>query len=137
MARFASNEWLAAYKDAINTGPYRDVSKDWKGNVTIVIEPEPDKGVEAEIWGWFDLAEGQCRDAKLVTPDEGERATYIIRAPYSAWKDVVRGRLDPVKGMVQGKLKLTGDLVSLTQNVAAAKELVSAAASIPTEFPDE
>jgi putative sterol carrier protein len=61
----------------------------------------------------------------------------VIRAPYSRWKDVVRGDLDPVKGMMQGKLKLKGDLPTIVRYVKAANELVNLAQTVPTEFVDE
>ena len=61
----------------------------------------------------------------------------VIRAPYSRWKDVLRGDLDPIKGMMQGKLKLRGDLPTIVRYVKAANELVSLTMAVPTEFPDE
>jgi putative sterol carrier protein len=61
----------------------------------------------------------------------------VIRAPYSRWKEVLLGRLDPVKAMLQGKLKLRGDLPQIIRHVRAAKELVNVAAATPTEFVDE
>jgi putative sterol carrier protein len=61
----------------------------------------------------------------------------VIRAPYSRWKDVVRGDLDPVKGMMQGKLKLRGDLAMIVRYVRAANELVNLTTQVPTEFLDE
>jgi putative sterol carrier protein len=45
--------------------------------------------------------------------------------------------LEPVKGMMQGKLKLQGDLPKILRYVNAATELVNIAGSVPTEFPDE
>ena len=42
-----------------------------------------------------------------------------------------------MKGMLQGKLKLKGDLPAIIRHVKAANELVKLAASVPTEFVDE
>ena len=72
-----------------------------------------------------------------MSPEEGEKAKFIIRAPYTRWKEVIRKELDPVKGMMQGKLKLRGDLPTIVRYVKAANELVNLAASVPTEFVDE
>ena len=72
-----------------------------------------------------------------ITAEEGEKSKFIIRAPYSRWKEVIRRELDPVKGMMQGKLKLKGDLPTIVRYVKAANELVNLAASVPTEFVDE
>ena len=138
MARFPSEEWLAEYVLQINASKsYRDSAQTWEGDVAYVIEAEPDRGVAEDVWAWLDLWHGACRDGKLVSPEEGERARFVIRAPYSRWKEVIKRDLDPVKGMMQGKLKLRGDLPTIVKYVKAANELVNVAQTVPTEFSDE
>jgi putative sterol carrier protein len=138
MARFPSEEWLAEYVRQINASEsYRDAAETWEGDVAYVIEAEPDRGVAEDVWAWLDLWHGACRDGKLVSPEEGERARFVIRAPYSRWKEVIKRELDPVKGMMQGKLKLKGDLPTIVKYVKAANELVNVAQTVPTEFSDE
>jgi putative sterol carrier protein len=138
MARFPSEEWLAEYVRQINASKsYRDAAGTWEGDVAYVIEAEPDRGVAEDVWAWLDLWHGACRDGKLVSPEEGERARFVIRAPYSRWKEVIKRELDPVKGMMQGKLKLRGDLPTIVKYVKAANELVNVAQTVPTEFSDE
>ena len=138
MPRFATVEWVEAYKDAINADPeIAEASKDWERDIAIVVETEPDKGIPVDLWGLFDIHHGKCREATIVSPEEGDRATYVIRAPYSRWKEVIQGKLDPIKGMLQGKLKVTGDLPTLAREVKAADALVKIARAVTTEFPDE
>lgn len=138
MPTFPSPDWLVAYRDAINADTaFREAAQGWEGDITLVVEAEPDKGVAVDSWAWFDLHHGDNLEAKVVSPDEGERARYVIRAPYSTWKEVLRGRLDPVKGMTQGKLRLSGDLVEIRERVQAVAAMVSIAASITSEFPDD
>ena len=72
----------------------------------------------------LDLWHGECRDARMISEPEAEETPYAIRAPYSRWREVLDGDLDPVKGMVQGKLKLRGDLAEIVRHVRAANELV-------------
>jgi putative sterol carrier protein len=136
---FPSEEWIKEYADRINQSPeYREASATWEGDIAYVFEAEPDKGVPQEVWAWLDLWHGECRGWKYGIPqEEGERSKFIIRAPYSRWKEVIRKELDPVKGMMQGKLKLKGDLPTIVRYVKAANELVNLAASVPTEFVDE
>ena len=138
MPTFPSPEWLVAYREAINadTG-FREAARGWQGDITLVVEAEPDKGVSIDSWAWFDLHEGENLEAKVVTPDEGERARFVIRASYSTWKDVLRGRLEPVRGMTQGRLRLSGDLIAIREHVRAVGALVSIASQITTDFPDE
>jgi putative sterol carrier protein len=137
MARFPSEEWLTLYRDLINgSREYRDSSQDWEGDIAFVMEAEPDRGVPDDLVAWLDLWHGECRGARMITADEGERAAYGIRAPYSRWREVLEGRLEPVKAMVQGKLKLRGDLAEIVRHVRAAKELVHLTTLVPTDFLD-
>ena len=139
MPKFPSPEWLDEYVERINHSvEYREAAATWEGDIAYVFEPEPDKGVPDEIWAWLDLWHGDCRQAKYgVSEEEGAKAKFIIRAPYTRWKEVIKKELDPVKGMMQGKLKLKGDLPTIVRYVKAANELVNLAGTVPTEFVDE
>jgi len=138
VAVFPSDEWLAIYRDRINeSSEYREAAAAWEGAVAFAFEAEPDHGVPEELWALLDLWHGECRDARMLDPADGDRAPYVIRAPYSRWKEVVRGDLDPVKGMMQGKLKVRGDLATIVRYVRAANELVHLTMAVPTQFLDE
>ena len=138
MPIFASVEWLVAYKDAINASPeMAEYAKDWERDIVIVVEAEPDKGLPVDLWALFDIDHGKVREARIVTPEEGDRATYVISAPYTQWKHVVQGRVDPIKCMLQGKLKVRGDVHTLAQEVKATEALVKAARGITSGFPDD
>jgi len=139
MPLFPSKEWLDTYVERINdSAEYREAAATWEGDVSYVFEAEPDKGVPEEIWSWLDLWHGECRDARYALPqEEGEKAKFIIRAPYTRWKEVIKKQLEPVKGIMQGKLKLKGDYPTIIRYVKAANELVNLAGSVPTEFVDE
>jgi putative sterol carrier protein len=135
MALFPSDEWLKRYRDLINgSQEYGEAAEDWEGDVAFFLEAEPDRGVPEDLVAWLDLRHGECRGARMITADEGERSAYGIRAPYSRWREVVQGDLEPVKAMVQGKLKLRGDLANIVRHVRAAKELVYLTTLVPTEF---
>lgn len=139
MPVFPSQEWTNEYVERINASKeYEEAAATWEGDLSYVFEREPDKGLADDVWVWVDLWHGKCRGAKHgVTPEEGEKAKFIIRAPYSRWKEVINKELDPVKGMMQGKLKLKGDLPTIVRYVKAANELVNIASSVETRFVDE
>lgn len=139
MATFPSEEWLNEYAGLINDSPdYREAAATWEGDVTYVFEAEPDNGVPRDLYAWLDLWHGACRGSRYDVPaEEGGAAKFVIRAPYTRWKEVIRKELDPVKGMMQGKLKLKGDLPTIVRYVKAANVLVNLAGSVPTEFVDE
>jgi putative sterol carrier protein len=138
MPMFASQAWFEAFQIHINASArYRQAAADWEGDIAFRIMAEPDRNVPADLWGYLDLWHGSCRDARAIQPGEGDAAAYTLSAPYSRWKDVVRGELDPIKAMMQGKLRVRGDLPTIVRYVKAANELVHLTGLVETDFPDE
>ena len=137
MAAFATAAWFEAFVDLINgSAAYREAAATWEGDIAFLIEAEPDRGVPQDVWGVLDLWHGECRVGGVTDADRGREAAYLLRAPYSRWRQVVTGELDPIKGMMQGKLKVQGDLPTIVRQVRAANELVELTLRIPTEFAD-
>lgn len=138
MVAFASQDWLDEYKARINQSErYAEAAAGWEGAIAYVFDPEPDRNWPETTYVLMDLAHGKCHEARLTDREEAEQAPFLIRGPYTRWKQTVTGQLDPIKGMMQGKLRVRGDLATLVRYVDAAHELVNLAAGIPTEFPDE
>ncbi|MDP9405275.1 MAG: SCP2 sterol-binding domain-containing protein [Actinomycetota bacterium] len=138
MVAYGTQEWLNTYRDRINaSASYRAAAATWEGAVAYVFEAEPAKQWPETTYAVMDLWHGQCRDARLTSAAEAEQAPFVIRAPYSRWKQVIRRELDPIKAMMQGKLRLRGDLPTVVRHVEASNVLVAIAGEIPTEFPDE
>lgn len=135
---FLSDEWVRRFKEAVQESPsYREAAKTWEGDITLAIQADPHAGIESDVFLYMDLWHGDCRDMRLVSKEEGEKAQFVITGTYDRWKQVARGELEPVKGMMQGKLKLKGNLPYIVRYVQAAKELVTCTATIPARFPDE
>jgi putative sterol carrier protein len=135
---FPTEPWFQELVALINaSGEYREAAADWEGDIAFLIEAEPDRGLPDDVWGVLDLWHGACRGGGVIEAERGHGAAFILRAPYSRWKEVVTGALDPIKGMMQGKLKVQGDLPTIVRQVRAANELVELTLQIPTEFPDE
>ena len=138
MPTFPTEEWFQAFIVEINASDeYKLAAADWEGDVVLRVEAEPDIGVPEDTWGYLDLWHGACRGGGVVGPDRGASAAYLLSAPYSRWKDIVLGDLDPIKGMMQGKLKVRGDLPTIVRYVRAANELVRLTGEVETTFPDE
>jgi putative sterol carrier protein len=138
---FPSPEWAAAYKDGINeNAAYKAAAKDWThGSVSMVVKADPALRIEEDTALWLDMHLGECRDARLMPATEAvEKSAFVIVAPYALWKIVIRGELDPTKGMMQGRLKLTkGHMPTMVKYVTASKYLVAATSFVPTKFRDE
>lgn len=138
MALYGSQEWLDEYQSRINGSPaYRKAAAGWEGELAFVFEAEPDHGWPKTRCAILDLWHGECRDARVVEEADAKAAQFCIRGPYTRWKQVLTKDLDPVMGIMQGKLRLRGDLTLLMRYMAASKQLVALASEVPTEFPDE
>ena len=138
MPLFASQEWFDAFVVEVNASEhYRDVALDWEGDIAFRIMAEPDRGVPEDLWGYLDLWHGACRAGRVIGAEDGDRAAYTIAAPFSRWKDVLQGELEPIKGMMQGKLRVRGDLPTIVRYVKAANELVRLTGEVDTVFQDE
>ena len=136
---FPSDEWVKAYGDAINNSEaYKKAASKWdKGAVALICLAKPEIGLAEDTGILLDLHLGVCREAKLVPADEARKAPFCITGEYGRWKQVVKKELDPVKGMMQGKLKLKGSLPTIVRFVKASQELVNEAGSVDTKFLDE
>lgn len=138
--RFPSEEWCAAYKDAINANPgYKTAAKDWThGPVAYVLSADPSIGIAEDMAMWLDLDRGECKGCRLVSPEQAQSAAFVIVASYSRWKEVIHKELDATKGMMQNKLKLAkGHMPTIVKFVTSTKELVESATRVPTQFVDE
>jgi len=66
-----------------------------------------------------------------------DKADFVIRAPYSRWKQVAQKELDSTKAMMQGKLKLKGDLPTIVRYTKASQEMTECTTRLEVEYPDE
>lgn len=137
---FPSPEWATAYKEAINANPkYKEAGKDWThGAVAMVVKADAKLGIEKDTGLWLDVDRGVCKDCKIVSWDEAQAAPFVIVADYAKWKSVIKRELDPIKGMMQNKLKLTkGHMPTIVKYVTSQRELVETTSLVATTFRDE
>ena len=130
-----SPEWVASFEKLVqDDDQYKEVAKTWEGTVVIHILPKPEIGLNCDIYELMDLWHGDCRSIKLVPGDIAEKADFILTGEYERWESVVKGELDVVKAMMQGKIKLKGSLPKIVRYVKASKRLVDLAAQVDTQF---
>jgi putative sterol carrier protein len=136
--RFPSAEWAAAYQNALNNNPsYRDAGKCWTfGSVAMVVLAEPSMGLPRDVGVVLDVHGGQCRAARFVEDiDSSSAAEFALVGSYARWQEIIEAKLDPMKGLMEGKLKLAcGDLATVVRFVEAARQLVVSASKVPTSF---
>jgi len=133
-----SPEWAQAFKHEINKSEvYRKAGKGWQWTVGLVVEAEPDRRFPEAKGVVMDLFEGEAREIKIGTPAEAQACDFVITAPYSRWKQVATGELDATRGMLQGKLKLKGNLPTVVRYTKASQEMTECTTRVAVTWPDE
>lgn len=135
MFEFASEEWVQALKQAINSSPaYAEAAKTWEGDFYFVVEPGGPFPHETVMY--MDLWHGECREAQICPDRSVKKPAFVISASLPVWRKVIEKRLDPIQGMMTRQLKLQGDMVKIMKAVKASKELVECTTRVPTHFPE-
>lgn len=130
-----SDDWARTCGEALkqNTA-YREAASTWEGAVLLQMLPAAPGMPERRVF--LDLWHGECRAAHAAVGADEDAARYVLTGTLEAWRQVLTGAVPPLLAIMTGKLKLTkGALADLVPYVNAAKELVTTAAAVPTEFP--
>ena len=136
---FPSEAWTVAYREKVNSDPaYKEAGKTWTyGALAFVVSKEPSIGLNEDTAFILDVHEGFCRKAWIANLEEAKAQPFCITGSYAQWKAVMKKQLDPIKGMMQGKLKLKGNLPIIVKHVKAAQALVENCGRVDTHFLDE
>jgi len=131
--KFPSEEWIKAFKEELNKNEaYAEAAKDWEGDFLFIVTP--DEGLDKEMVFYVDLWHGKCRDVYMVLNREAKTAEFVYEGPYSNWKKLIMGQLDPIQSLLMRKFKLKGNMAKIMRYTKAASELVKTASKVPTEF---
>ncbi len=131
--KFPSEEWLKELETRLNASEsYAQAAATWEGDIIFVILP--DDVYKETMYGYMDLQHGKASGArKLNSPDE-QKARFIMTAPFSTWRKVNEGRLDPLQAMFSGKIKVVGSMAQIQRTPKATYELTKIATQIDTDF---
>ncbi len=118
MPIFPSREWTDEVVRLANADPeVAAAGQDWVGDFGIVIEAE--RGKLDEPFAVHVVPErGRVERCKILRdPDELEEIepAYLARAPYSVWKALIKGELDPVEAVLRRQITLAGDVQPLIE----------------------
>ena len=131
--KFPSDAWIKALHEELNASEsYQRSAKDWEGDFMFIAEP--DDTFPETAYMHLQLYHGSSPGAAMVDPGQLPETEYTIKAPFSTWRKVIDGKLDPIQGMMTGQLKLDGDLMKIMRYPKAAQEIVSCCAKIPTDW---
>jgi len=112
---------------------YKEAGKAWEGDIVFVVEK--DEAFPKNVYIYLDLYHGECRNAQYAdSPGQVPKAAYAYKGPYSNWRRLIDGEIDPIQGLLNGKFRLDGSLMEIMKYIRAAKEMVSTATTVQTEF---
>ena len=131
--KFPTEEWVRVFKDEINNSEaYAEAAMHWEGDFLFIITPDGE--LENEIVCYLDVWHGKCREAYIVPDRDAKKTEFIYEASYSNWKKLIKGEIDPIKGILMRKFKLKGSMATIMRYSKAASELVKTASKVPTDF---
>ncbi len=140
MPIFPSKEWADEAVRLANADPeVADAGRGWEGDFGVVIEAE-----KGRLGATFTLhivpQDGRIARLKILRdPDELEEIepAYVARAPYSVWKALLKGELDPVEAVLRRRISVSGDVQPLIERARYKGIGDRILASIQTTFADE
>jgi len=139
MLLFPSPEWVAAWVELANSDEaFSSAGAGWDGVAGGVIEANEAAGVDADLYLRLVGRDGRWHEHTLDA-DAGlvDDAIFTIRGPYLAWKSVIRQQLHPLRGVVQGRLRLRGQLSVFLRWSRALVIMTELAGRLDTVFVDE
>ena len=139
MARFPSKEWCEEAVRLVNEDPERELAaQGWQGDIGVIVDEEPGKLARAFV------AYVVPRDARieklrvLDDPDDLDELepAYLARAPYTVWKQLLQGNLDPVEAVLRRRIAVKGDLQQLIERLRFKGIADRVFAELKTEYLD-
>ena len=123
-------EWWQAFEDKINSNKaYEESASWWEGD--FLFEITPGGPFTGTIKAWVGLLHGKCTGNKLLKEgDPVPDVEFVVSGTYDNWLKVLQKELDPIQGMMAGKLRLTGNMAKIMRAVKAAQELVNSTTMI-------
>jgi len=132
-------KWAAEYCEALNNTPsYQEAAKGWgvdfEGGMVFVMEACGE--IEDDVVSFLDLKDGNCLGIKVLKPGEKPPREPImtLSAPFLMWRKLALKEVDPISSLMQGKLKLEGEMNLAMRYARAAMELANAVEKTDTSF---
>jgi putative sterol carrier protein len=140
MPKFPSKEWCEEAVRLTNSDHEAVAAgQGWTGDFGAIVDAEPGKLPSPFV---IHIVPKNGRLEKLLVlddPDDLEEfePAYVARAPYSVWKQLLQGTLDPVEAVLKRRIAVKGDLQPLIERMRYKGIADRVFATLKTEFIDE
>jgi putative sterol carrier protein len=136
---YPSDAWIKELRRVCNDDPeFTDSCTNFSGKMVWQIEAEPGRlDKTAYLYCW--IHHGELKEAEaLNSTDEKPDVEYIITGKYQAWKEIVKGRLEPLRALTTRKVKLVkGSQLKLLKQVKMAMRMMNNCVKVDAIFVDE
>lgn len=135
--KFGTAEWAAALVEEVNgSSEYRNAAKGWGAgfNGNMLFAFEADGQLAAPLNLLIRLKEGRCEGAQFVPGDRHEEAGFVLRAPFTLWREILERKTLAATAILTGRMKVDGGKMTLLKHTAANRALIHCTASVETEF---
>lgn len=134
MNRVFSENWFFDYFNEINrNADYENNAKDWEGDILFIVRGDPlSENLKAGIQMLvrLDLYHGKCREINFYDSEENIKTQYSLDGTASDWEAVLKGSLDIVTSILQGKIRVSGNKMKLMRYIPAAEQLILSARKV-------
>ena len=138
MVMFPSKEWVEEVRKITEFDPeIVKAGADMEESSAVgVIEAEPGK-LEKPFIYYLRGAHGKVLEACVLNSVDEKQASYVIRAPYSVLKKIIKKELDGLQALMKGQIKIKGDMQKLLKYAKYQQLGLQVLTKIKTEFIDD
>lgn len=140
MLLFPSKEWCQAAVQLANRDPQSALAgAGWQGDFGAVVEAERGK-LERHFTVYAVPAGGRISRLEFPPdPDDLEELepAYLAKAPYSVWKALLQGSMQPVEAVLTSRVQLRGEIQPLLERMKYKGIADRVLSQLPTRFIDE
>lgn len=140
MLVFPSKEWCEEAVRIANADPEAVLAgQGWEGDFGVVIDPEPGRLSKPFVVHVVPKGGKIVKLKVLADPDDLEELEpkYLARAPYSIWKGLLQGTVDPVEAVLRRRISVQGDVQPLIERARYKGISDRVLKQIATHFVDE
>ena len=133
-----TDEWTTAWEEILKaSADFAEYNKGWEGDIGCIMYKDPNANVPEDQYLYLDFEDGRVNSIRMVDKETAENSKFVIYGDYIRWKQVALKELDAVKAMMQGKLKLKGNLPYVVKYLKGVQEAIRCLTEVDSKFPDE
>ena len=132
---FPSEDWIKEYCSMLSSSAdYNKLGKGWQDPIQFKITDLEKVQASIDFKSFvLEVKDGRCEGYRLIR-DDSDSAPFVLSSAYSDLKRTLEGKVNPPQAMLNGSLKVKGNMMLLMKYAAAATEMVKVAGKIETEF---